>query len=72
LIHFSGTGVESKHPPFCKISFFFLVETDFFVSALNLALFLLNFSFCSLANGTLPLKMLSAYSYRQSTRVRSA
>jgi hypothetical protein len=45
-----------KNPPFCKIAFFFLRETDFFVSALNPALFLLSFSFCSLVNGTLPLK----------------
>jgi hypothetical protein len=43
-------------PPFRKIAFFFLRETDFFVSALNPALFLLSFSFCSLVNGTLPLK----------------
>jgi hypothetical protein len=45
----------------CKIAFFCLRENDFFVSALNLALFLLSFSFCSLVNGTLPLKILSAH-----------
>ena len=42
---------------------FFERETDFFVSALNPALFLLSFSFCSLVNGTFPLKMLSAHSH---------
>jgi hypothetical protein len=37
-------------------------EADFFVSALNPALILLNLFFCSLVNGTLPLKILSAHS----------
>jgi hypothetical protein len=46
-------------------------ETDFLVSALNPALFLLSFSFWSLVNGTLPLKILLAHSHRQSTRLRS-
>jgi hypothetical protein len=68
----SGASRDPKNPPFCKIAFFFLRETDFFVSALNLALFLLSFSFWSLVNGTLPLKILSAHSHRQSTRLRSA
>ena len=39
---------------------------------LNPALFLLSFSFCSLVNGTFSLKILSAHSHRQSTRLRSA
>jgi GTPase SAR1 family protein len=34
-------------------------QLNFFVSALNPALFLLSFSFCSLVNGALPLKILS-------------
>jgi hypothetical protein len=42
---------DPKNPPFCKIAFFCLTENDFFVSALNPALFLLSFSFCSLVNG---------------------
>jgi hypothetical protein len=47
-----GASRDPKNPPFCKIAFFFLRETDFFVSALNPALFLLSFSFCSLVNRT--------------------
>jgi hypothetical protein len=35
-----GVSRDPKNPPFCKITFFFLRETDFFVSALKPALFL--------------------------------
>jgi hypothetical protein len=63
---------DPNNPPFCKIAFFFLRETDFFVSVLNPALFLSSVSFCSLVNGTFPLKMLSAHSHRESTRLRTA
>jgi hypothetical protein len=54
-------GEEQKayadiNPPFCKIAFFFMKETDFSVSALNPALFLVSFSLCGLVNGTFPLK----------------
>jgi hypothetical protein len=64
--------VESKNG--CYIPFLVTLgsDADFFISALNPALFLLSFSFCSLVNGTLPLKILSAHSHRQSTRLRSA
>jgi hypothetical protein len=62
------------HQMYPRRTQFFLeaFATDFFVSALNPALFLLRFFFCSLVNGTLPLKILSAHSHRQSTRLRSA
>jgi hypothetical protein len=50
-----GASSDPKNPPICKIAFFCLRENDFFISALNPALFLLSFSFCSLANGPLPL-----------------
>jgi hypothetical protein len=40
-----GANSDRKNPPFCKIAFFFLRETDFFVSTLNSALFPLSFSF---------------------------
>ena len=36
------------------------------------ALFLLSVSFCSIVNGTFPLKMLSAHSHKLSTRLRSS
>jgi hypothetical protein len=35
-----GARRDPKNPPFCKIAFFCLREIDFFVSALNPALFL--------------------------------
>ena len=54
-------GIPKIHLSVRSLSSFFR-ETDFFVRALNPALFLLSFSFCSLANGTFPLKMLSAHS----------
>jgi hypothetical protein len=38
-----GASRDPKNPPFCKIAFFFLRETDIFVSALNPALFLASF-----------------------------
>jgi hypothetical protein len=37
-----GASRDPKNPPFFKIAFFCLRETDFFVSALNPALFLYN------------------------------
>ena len=51
---------------------FFLNVGIGWMNHLNPALFLLSFSFCSLVNGTLPLKLLSVHSHRQSTRLRSA
>jgi hypothetical protein len=60
--HLITKAEDPKNPPFCEIAFSFLRESDFFDNALNPALFLLSFSFWSLVNGTLPLKILSAHS----------
>ena len=64
-------GIPTTHLSVRSLSSFWK-RPDLFVSALNPALFLLSFSFWSLVNGMLPLKLLSAHSHRQSTRLRSA
>ena len=63
-------GIPKIHLSVRSLSSFW--ERPTFSSVLSIRLICLEFSFCYLVNGTLPLKMLSAHSHRQSTILRSA